>query len=109
MNKETTVLTKRDNYTIGLLQWIRRYPGWWYLICTPDDEHMDFETMRKIVEQLAKEQFYEIIFVALTVHRKTNFMDITFKTMLIEMILAGWQDEVYNKERMMEALMQCWI
>ena len=95
----TGYLTKRDKHTIRFLQWIRKHPGLWYLICTPDSEHMNLDMMKKLVEQLAKEQFYEIIFVLLMVHRNEEFMDNIFKTMLLEMILAGWKGEVKDKEQ----------
>lgn len=42
---------------------------------------MNIGMMKKLIEQLAKEQFYEIIFVLLTVHRNKAFMDTVFKTM----------------------------
>ena len=60
---------------------------------------MNLDMMKKLVEQLAKEQFYEIIFVLLMVHRNEDFMDNIFKTMLLEMILAGWKGEVKDKEQ----------
>lgn len=97
-------LTKRDKQTIRFLQWVKKYPGWWYLICTPDSEHMSLDMMKKLVEQLAKEQFYEIIFVLLMVHRNEDFMDNIFKTMLLEMILAGWKGEVKDKEQIISEL-----
>ena len=40
---------------------------------------MNLDMMKKLVEQLAKEQFYEIIFVLLMVHRNAEFMDNIFK------------------------------
>ena len=92
-------LTKRDRQTIRFLKWIRQYSGWWYLICTPGEEHMNMEMMKMLIERLAKEQFYEIIFVLLTVHRDADFMDNVFKYMLLEMILAGWKGEVKGKEQ----------
>lgn len=61
---------------------------------------MNIGMMKKLIEQLAKEQFYEIIFVLLTVHRNKAFMDTVFKTMLLDMILAGWKGEIKNKEHM---------
>ncbi len=60
---------------------------------------MNLDMMKKLVEQLAKEQFYEIIFVLLMVHRNAEFMDNIFKTLLLEMILAGWRGEVKGKEQ----------
>ena len=99
-------LTIRDKQTIRFLQWVKDYPGWWFLICTPGDEHMNLGMMNTLIEQLAKEQFYEIIFVLLTVHRNAAFMDAVFKTMLLEMILAGWNGEVKNKEQIICDLIQ---
>ena len=55
--------------TDRLLNWIKRYPGWWYLICTPGDEHMDLDMMQQLIRRLEKESFYELIFVLLMVHR----------------------------------------
>ena len=97
-------LTKRDKQTIRFLEWIRRYSGWWYLICTPDEEHMTLDMMKMLINRLAKEQYYEIIFVLLTVHRNADFMDSIFKTMLLEMILAGWKGEVKNKEKFIRGI-----
>lgn len=105
MNKETTVLTKRDDYTIGLLQWIRDNPGLWQGICTPGDKLMYFETMKELIEQLSREGFYDIILVLLTVHRHNSNMKNALEGLMTEMFLAGWQEEVYDKEQIMEALM----
>lgn len=97
-------MTKRDKHTIRFMKWIRTYPGWWYLICTPGDEHMNPDMMKMLIEQLAKEQFYELIFVLLMVHRNVGFMDSVFKTMLLEMILAGWKGEVIGKDQIIRDL-----
>lgn len=101
MNNEN-METKRNKETVRLLKWIRRYPGWWYLICTPDDEHMNPDMMKMLINRLAKEQFYEMIFVLLTVHRDAEFMDSVFKILLLEMILAGWQGKVKGKEQFIQ-------
>ena len=93
-------LTKRDKCTIRFLNWIKQYPGWWFLICTPGDEHMNLGMMKMLIERLAKEQFYELIFVLLMVHRDAKFMESIFKTMLLEMMLAGWKGEVKGKDQM---------
>ena len=50
-------LSKRDKLTIRFLKWIREYSGWWYLICTPDEEQMNISKMKMLIERLAKEQF----------------------------------------------------
>ena len=97
-------LTKRDKHTIRFLQWIRKYPGLWFLICTPDSEHMNLDMMKMLIERLAKEQFYEIIFVLLMVHRNEAFMDTVFKTMLLDMVLAGWKGEAKGKQQIISEL-----
>ena len=96
--------TKRNKQTIRFLKWIREYPGWLYLICTPDEEHMNIGMMKMLIERLEKEQFYEIIFVLLMVHREVDFMDGVFKTMLLEMILSGWKGEVKGKEQFIQEI-----
>lgn len=57
-----------------LLKWIRRYGGYWWLICTPGDEHMNMTVARNIIRSLAKNGLYEFIFVFLTVHREKEFV-----------------------------------
>ena len=94
--------TKRDKHTIRFLKWIRQHPGLWYQICTPGNEHMNFEMMKMLIQSLAKEQLYEIIFVLLMVHRDADFLDSVFKTMLLEMILAGWKGEIKGKEQIIQ-------
>lgn len=92
-------LTKRDKQTVRFLNWINRYSGWWYLICTPDEEHMDLSMMKMLIERLSKEQFYEIIFVLITVHRNAGFMDSIFKKLLLETIISDWKGEVAGKDQ----------
>lgn len=92
-------LTKRDKKTVRFLNWINRYSGWWYLICTPDEEHMDLSMMKMLIERLSKEQFYEIIFVLITVHRNAGFMDSIFKKLLLETIISDWKGEVAGKDQ----------
>jgi len=82
---------KKDTQTVRFLKWIREYPGWWYLICTPDDEHMTIDMMQMLIKRLAKEQFYEIIFVLLTVHKNSGFMKNIFDFILLEMLITEWK------------------
>jgi len=97
-------MKRRDKHTIRFLKWIRKYPGWWYLICTPGDEHMTIDMMQMLVKRLAKEQFYEIIFVLLTVHKNAGFMKNVFDFMMLESILAGWKGKVNGKEQFIQDL-----
>lgn len=63
---------------------------------------MSMDMMKMLIERLAKEQFYEIIFVLLTVHRDADFMDGVFKMLLLEMILSGWKGEVNGKDQFLQ-------
>jgi len=65
---------RRASETLRFLKWIKKYPGWWHLICTPKEEHMNLQMMKMLIEKLAKESFYEIILVLLMVHRDKEFM-----------------------------------
>jgi len=80
----------RNKQTIRFLKWINRYSGWWYLICTPNDEHINPSIMQTLIEHLAKEELYEIIFVLLMVHRNEEFVKTTGQAMFTEMMIAQW-------------------
>jgi hypothetical protein len=43
------------------MEWIQEHPGWWKLICTPKEEHMNLQIMQQIIDELMKESFYEAI------------------------------------------------
>jgi len=92
----------RNRQTVKFLKWINRYSGWWYLICTPKDEHINPGIMQTLIEQLAKEQFYEIIFVLLMVHRDEGFVKSTGQAMFTEMLTAEWN--AGNKDIFIEKL-----
>lgn len=74
------------------------------LICTPDDKQMTLEKMKMIIQRLAKDQLYELIFVLLTVHRDKNYMYNVWRALLVEMALAGWSGEVKTKEQILYKL-----
>ncbi|WNX85336.1 hypothetical protein RWV98_03415 [Agathobaculum sp. NTUH-O15-33] len=92
---------QRKKQTLRFLKWIRRYGGWWYLICTPNDEHMNADMMIMLIKRLAKEGFYEIIFVLLMVHREDELLQSANKEMLLELMIDEWkmdrQDELVQK------------
>lgn len=92
----------RHKQTIRFLKWINRYSGWWYLICTPKDEHINPSIMQTLIEQLAKEQFYEIIFVLLMVHRDEEFVKSTEQAMFVEMLIAQWN--AGNKDELIKSM-----
>lgn len=95
---------ERNRQTIRLLRWINRYAGWWYLICTPDDEHINPSISQTIIEQLAKEQLYEIIFVFLMVHRNEDFIKRAGQAMFAEMLIDEWNTG--NKDEIIKNLIE---
>ena len=81
---------KRTAETLRLLKWANKYPGWWHLICTPNEEHMNLQMMKMLIEELAKESFYEIILVLLTVHKNEEFMKGFGDSMTLQILTANW-------------------
>lgn len=71
------------------------------MICTPNDEHMNADMMIMLIKRLAKEGFYEIIFVLLMVHREDELLQSANKEMLLELMIDEWkmnrQDELVQK------------
>jgi len=70
-----------------LLKWISRYSGYWHLICTPGDEHMNMVTARNIIKCLAKNGLHEYIFVFLTVHREEEFIKNMLSFISLDLLL----------------------
>ncbi len=103
-NDKGKMLTKRDKEAIRLLKWLRRYSGWWYLICTPGDEHMTMDMMKMLIQRLAKEGFYEMIFVLIMVHREEDFMKSALGYLLWDLVLMGWQQGEQGKEQVLKSI-----
>ncbi len=99
--------TKRNRQTVRFLKWIDRYPGWWHLICTPDDEHMNVGMMKMLIERLQREKFYEIIFVLLMVHRNESFMKNIDEQILIKIVTDNWNGKVKNGEQIIDEILTC--
>lgn len=72
------------------LQWIQAHPGWWYLICTPDDPHMTATMMKLLIRSLTKSKLYDLIFVLLNVHRNQPFMKGFSQFMILEFGVSYW-------------------
>lgn len=83
----------RTAQTVRFLKWIRTYSGWWYLICTPNEEHMNLSMMRTLIQCLYKEGFYEIIFVLLMVHRNDPVMSHVPEYLLLDGLVARWDGD----------------
>ena len=85
------MLNKRSKQTVHFLKWIRQYSGWWYLICTPNDEHINLQMMRLLIARLYQEGFYEIIFVLLMVHRDDPVMAHATDYLLLDCLTEQWK------------------
>ena len=75
---------KEDSADKEVLKWIREYSGWWYLICILNEEHMNMETMKILMERLEKEAFYELVFVLRMAHRHEAFMRNLSESMILD-------------------------
>lgn len=99
-------ITKRDRQTIRFLKWVKKYPGWWHLICTPNDEHMNIKMMSMLIRRLAREQLYEIVFVLLMVHRKERYVKDLSRFMLLDMVMENWSGKRKGKEQMIKNILE---
>lgn len=86
----------RNKQTTRFLKWIQEHRGWWYLICTPEEEHMNLQMMKLLITRLYQEEFYEIIFVLLMVHRNDPIMSHTLEHLLLDGITARWNQDRKN-------------
>lgn len=95
---------EREMQTLKFLQWVDKHAGYWYLICTPNEEHMSISMMQRLIVMLAKEGFYEIIFVLWMVHRDEPLMDNVGDFILLDMLIAEWKAR--NKDKIIKKLRQ---
>lgn len=99
-------LKTRDKQTLRFLKWIRRYPEWWRLICTPGDEHMNINMIHTLVSHLAEEQLYEIIFVLIMVHRKESYVKDISSYMLLDMVIENWSGKRKDREQVITDILE---
>lgn len=87
--------------TVKFLKWTKKYPGWWQLLCEAGNEHMNLHMMQLLIKRLAKESFYEIIFVLLEVHKNEKFMKNAKETLMKDLLISKWKcgnkDDMLNK------------
>lgn len=100
------MMLKRNSQMLRLLEWVRKYPGWWYLICTPDNGYMNIKIMNTLIRHLAQEQLYEIIFVLLMVHRKEKYMKDISNYMLLDIVTENWNGKRKSKEQMIKDILK---
>lgn len=79
--------------TVRFLKWIRDHSGYWYLICTPNEEHMDLDMAKRLLTELYQQGFYEMIFVLLSVHRENPCFAHLSEYLLLDSFIARWNDE----------------
>ncbi len=99
-------ITERDRQAVWVLRWIRKYPGWWHLICTPDDERMNMGMMSKLIRHLEQQQLYELIMVLLMVHRNTGYVRNALYYMTLEVVTENWNGNVKDRQWMIEGILQ---
>ena len=85
--------TNHTSQTLRLLKWIKTYPGWWYLICTPGAKEMTPNMACNLVKRLAEKGFYEIILVLVMVHRDADFIKYIPEYMLLDNLVERWQSD----------------
>lgn len=79
--------------TVRFLKWIRDHSGFWYLICTPDEEHMNLDMAKRLLIELYQQGFYEMMFVLLSVHRENPCFAHLSEYLLLDSFIARWDDE----------------
>lgn len=97
---------KRTAQTLRFLRWIREHGGLWYLICTPNEEHMNLDMMRQLIGRLYQEGFYEIIFVLLMVHRDNPILSHVWEHLFLDSLIARWGQEKEDVIHEMQALFE---
>lgn len=90
-------IDENDSRSLQFLKWIDKNKGYWYLICTPGEEHMTIDMMKKLIVMLAEESYYEMIFVLLMVHRNESFIKSTQQFLLLELLITGWKEGKKDK------------
>ena len=83
---------ERMNQTIRFLKWIKKYPGWWQLICEPGAEHMSFDMARLLIKRLAEASFYEMIFVLLEIHKDEGYIKTAKEALLNDLLISEWKN-----------------
>ena len=76
-----------------VLNWSRANRNYWRIICTPNDEQMTPDMIKKIIINLQENSLYELIFVMLTVHRKTAFVNDILSDITNYMMYRRWNKE----------------
>lgn len=76
-----------------VIKWAGTHHVYWRMICTPNDEAMTPEIMKRLVKRFHKKSMDELIIVMLTVHRNTPFVSDLLSKMTNRMISQLWHNE----------------
>ncbi len=98
--------SNRTAQTFRFLKWIRNHSGLWYLICTPNEEHMNMDMLKQLVGRLYQEGFYEMIFVLLMVHRDNPALSHVSEYLLLDSFIARWGQEKEEIIHEMQTLLE---
>ncbi len=98
--------SNRTAQTLRFLKWIRNHSGLWYLICTPNEEHMNMDMLKQLVGRLYQEGFYEMIFVLLMVHRDNPALSHVSEYLLLDSFIARWGQEKEEIIHEMQTLLE---
>lgn len=77
----------------AVLTWAKKNKESWEIICTPSDERLTPERMKRIIEQLWGNSLYDIIFIMLTVHRNAPFVSELLSNLINYMSVALWDGD----------------
>ncbi len=86
-------LNNGKEYTAEVLKWINNYREYWRRICTPNDDLMTEDIMKRLIKILWDQSLYDIILVMITVHRNTPFVSDLLIDMSNYMISTRWKNE----------------
>lgn len=79
--------------TREVLKWSKANRKYWRIICTPNDEQMTPDMMKQIIANLNENSLHELIFVMLTVHRNTPFVNDALLDMTNYLAYRRWNKE----------------
>lgn len=86
----------RQEETKRLLEWIKHNQGDWRQICDTQGEGLDLQECMRLIKELKKQSFYEIILVLLTANIfQLHMAEVTTGTML-NRILETWDEDTIS-------------
>ena len=94
------------SHTKKLLQWIRDYPGLWYLVCTPGTEEMNLQMLKFLFQKLRDAHLYDLIFVMLMVHREHPALKKLSEYWLIDRLSSTWEEDKFQILEDLSALLE---